>query len=91
MKDSSGRRLFAESEQGSAPFNLRNDSCKRAAALPVGAASAMRSGRSSASSSNSASNITTVRVLPVPGPPEMTQNRRRSAVKAATFCQFVSP
>ena len=37
------------------------------------------------------SSITTARVLPVPGPPEMMHNLRRMAANAATICQSTSP
>jgi len=33
--------------------------------------------------------FTTVEVLPVPGPPDMTQKRLATAATAATFCQSV--
>ena len=47
-----------------------------AAALPVGAASPMRSGRSApAAETSAASRQATVYVLPVPGPPTMTESR----------------
>ena len=57
----------------------------RAAALPVGAASAMR--QSGSSASRQASRLTTVVVLPVPGPPLITVSRPRSASAAASCCQ----
>ena len=64
-----GRR---ESRRRSRPATA---SCSRAAALPVGAVSAIRSGRRrrrSACSASSASRPATVVVLPVPGPPVST-------------------
>ena len=61
----------------------------RAAALPVGAATAMRSFRLPSNSSSKARISTRVWVLPVPGPPEMTQNFRRTAASAATHCQLM--
>ena len=62
-------------------------SLSRAAALPVGAASAKLSSRSPASAIRSAQVKTMVRVFPVPGAPEMTQSREVAATKAATFCK----
>ena len=61
----------------------------RAAALPVGAAKAMRSGFPACSAwvCNSDSSRTTVVVLPVPGPPVMRVKRPRAASAQATFCQ----
>jgi len=65
------------------------DSPSRAAALPVGAASAMRKGACwrAGSACSSASRRTTVVVLPVPGPPVMSEKRLRAASAQATFCQ----
>ena len=58
------------------------DSCSRAAALPVGVASAMRRGPASPASKNSATKRAASRVLPVPGPP-VTMARRRVAANSA--------
>ena len=66
-------------------------SCIRAAAFPVGAARTILRGRPLFNSKRRARILAMVNVLPVPGPPEMTQNFLRAAVKAATFCQSVSP
>ena len=65
------------------------DSFIRAAAFPVGAASATRGvvPRAANCPCKSASTAATVRVLPVPGPPVMTQKPRRTAVSAARRCQ----
>ena len=62
----------------------------RAAALPVGAATAMRSLRVASSSSSSANVKTSVCVLPVPGPPVMTQIFFRAAASAAMDCKSIS-
>ena len=65
-----------------------SDSVSRAAALPVGAASAMRIGtpRASAWSASAATTREIVAVLPVPGPPQMTAVRARTAVRTAVRC-----
>ena len=69
------------------------DSPSRAAALPVGAASAMRKGVCwrAGSACSRASRRTTVVVLPVPGPPVMSVKRLRAARAQATFCQSGLP
>jgi hypothetical protein len=64
-------------------------SCKRAAALPVGAASRMR--QAGFCTSRQASSCTTVVVLPVPGPPLITVRCWRSASAAASFCPSTDP
>ena len=69
----------------------RMASCIRAAALPVGAASAIWSGRPAACSRSSARIRITVVVLPVPGPPEITQKRLSTATAAAVRCQSTAP
>jgi len=67
------------------------DSFSRAAALPVGAASRMRylrparSGSSPATACKAANRFTTVVVLPVPGPPVITEKRCRAARAQASF------
>ena len=61
------------------------------AALPVGAARAMSGGgvpRATACWSSSASRRATVVVFPVPGPPAMTETRRRTAAAAARGCRW---
>ena len=66
------------------------DSFRRAAALPVGAARRMRKGRpplSSARLCSKASSLTTVVVLPVPGPPVTMLKALRAAKAQASFCQ----
>ena len=62
--------------------------CMRAAALPVGAASATLSRRpvSSASSWAARTSREMVTVLPVPGPPAITAIRRLSEVSTASRC-----
>ena len=56
----------------------------RAAALPVGAASAIRGSRFEPGSLCSAATMyATVRVLPVPGPPVITQNLWINAISTA--------
>jgi hypothetical protein len=65
-------------------------SSRRAAALPVGAASATSGERAPAAAACSAISATmraTVVVLPVPGPPATTAKRRRTAVAAASRCR----
>ena len=60
---------------------------RRSAALPVGAARSTRGSGAPAAAAwrrSSASTTATVRVLPVPGPPVMTQKRVWSAVRAAS-------
>ena len=74
---SSGIAALIASEHGSVGLVRRIDSAKRAAALPVGATSVIRGGRwpvCSACSISSARIFTTVNVLPVPGPPEITRS-----------------
>ena len=64
-------------------------SCNLTAALPVGAASAMRSlalPLGSACRANSANSRATVVVLPVPGPPVSTVRPCASAISAASRC-----
>ena len=71
------------------PTSPRTACCSRAAALPVGAARAMRSGGSpavAACSASSASSAATVVVLPVPGPPVSTVVRWARATGAAARC-----
>ncbi len=66
---------------------LSIDSLRRWAALPVGATSRMRGGgcpSAKRSMINSASSLTTVEVLPVPGPPTITLRRRERAATAAS-------
>jgi hypothetical protein len=67
----------------------RRASSMRAAALPVGAARAMR--KPGFSPSRQASSATTVVVLPVPGPPLMIVKHPRQASAAASFCQSGRP
>ncbi len=57
----------------------------RWAALPVGAASAIR--KTGVASSRQARTPTTVVVFPVPGPPLTTVSRPDNAITAATRCQ----
>ena len=73
------------------------DSVKRAAALPVGAARQMRSGRAplplaalscTAMLCSRASSLTTVVVLPVPGPPVMMA---KALVAASAPLQPIAP
>ncbi|SHV46891.1 Uncharacterised protein [Mycobacteroides abscessus subsp. abscessus] len=67
----------------------RTASCSRAAALPVGAASAIRNGAALADdawSASSANSRATVVVLPVPGPPVSTVRPCDSAMSAAARC-----
>ncbi len=64
-------------------------SVSRAAALPVGAAIATRSG-SPAWSASTASSFATVVVLPVPGPPASTLTHRWAATTAASRCRSES-
>src|SRR5205085_11078272 len=66
-------------------------SFNRAAALPVGAASAKLSLSFPARAISSAQIKTIVRVLPVPGAPEITHNREVAATKAPTFCKSEGP
>ena len=65
------------------------DSANRAAALPVGAASAMRIEGSCCA--NTASSRATEYVLPVPGPPTMSDKRFPSTTSAACRCRLSSP
>ncbi len=71
------------------------DSFRRAAALPVGAASRMRRrgspGLERHAICSRPSRRTTVVVLPVPGPPVITLNPPRAASAQATFCQSTAP
>jgi hypothetical protein len=87
---SSRCRVEAGSAGRSASPAARSDSdswatasCSRAAALPVGAASAIR-GTVSKHSSSSAISRATVVVLPVPGPPAMTVTRPVEQAAAAS-------
>jgi hypothetical protein len=73
------------SATGSVSRALRTDSLMRAAALPVGAAMAITSGRS-ASMASMASKRTTVVVLPVPGPPDTT-----SSLACSQCCGLLLP
>ena len=86
---SAGSAARSESDSGNAARPARTDSLSRCAALPVGAASAMRNG-CPAKCCNSARTRSTVNVLPVPGPPQITVRRERSALTAAMRCQSVS-
>ena len=81
--------ILSRSAGGRCCARWRMASVMRAAALPVGAASAMR--QSGASASRQASRLTTVVVLPVPGPPLITVSRPRSASAAASCCQSAAP
>ena len=63
---------------------------KRAAALPVGADKATRSGTTIFNSWSNAKTRTTVVVLPVPGPPLITAKGRRTANAAASRCSIAS-
>ena len=78
------RTAFGRSSEAVAPAMA---ACSLPAALPVGAARAMRRGRSAGCSRSSARIRATVVVLPVPGPPDMTQRRLITATAAATRCQ----
>jgi len=78
-----GIARFTSSAHGSASRSEVMDDASRAAALPVGAAIAIRIRASPGCSSNRPRMRTTVVVLPVPGPPEMTEKCRRSAASAA--------
>ena len=76
----------------SGPSRLRasaSASDNRAAALPVGAASAIRGGRPGWSPSM-ASTLATVVVLPVPGPPASTVTHCRAQTSAARRCRSSS-
>ena len=66
------------------------DSVRRAAALPVGATSLILSGALRYNDCKIANNLVTVVVLPVPGPPVITQKRFNAAIAHATFCQSMS-
>ncbi len=83
------RGIFSRKASGRCCARWRMASVMRAAALPVGAASAMRQPGSSAT--RQASRLTTVVVLPVPGPPLITVSRPRSASAAASCCQSAAP
>src|ERR1017187_4655174 len=85
----SGSWALVASSQDRVAFTVRIESWMRAAALPVGAATAMRSLRLRSNSSSKARINTSVCVLPVPGPPEMTQNFPRTAASPATPCQLM--
>ena len=71
------------SDGASLPTSSWTASCRRAAALPVGAASAIRKWVPLVSKANS---LATVVVLPVPGPPVSTVNPCDSATSAAARC-----
>ncbi len=79
---------------GSRPSRVassRTASSSRSDALPVGAAKAMSGGvapRATACWSSNPNSRATVVVLPVPGPPAMTETRRRTAVAAANGCRW---
>ena len=76
------------------PSSSSTASCSRAAALPVGAVSAIRSvgRRRSACSASRASSPATVVVLPVPGPPVSTVVHWRGGRAAAARCSsYPSP
>ena len=66
----------------------RSDSVMRAAALPVGAAKAMRGGVAMPKL-NKHNNLATVVVLPVPGPPVMMANWLTQASAAACCCSLL--
>ncbi len=83
------RGSCAANSAGSPAARACSASCMRCAALPVGAASAMRS--AGCSSIRQAITPTTVVVLPVPGPPLTIVKRPPSATTAATRCQSISP
>ena len=86
---SDGRSARCASLSGSLRKPSCTDSLSRCAALPVGAARAMRSGPG-AKCRTRASTRKAVKVLPVPGPPQMTVSGARRATVAATLCQSVS-
>ena len=67
------------------PRPRRTASSSRAAALPVGAASPIRTGRPGWSSSSASSRATVV-VLPVPGPPDSTLTQLSALTAAASRC-----
>ena len=79
---------------GSRPSRVassRTASSSRRDALPVGAAKAMSGGvapRATACWSSNPNSRATVVVLPVPGPPAITETRRRTAVAAANGCRW---
>ena len=92
------RRASSSSGKASPTFSARPlkalsiDCFNRAAALPVGAASAMRSCSGCGETANSRVNrLATVYVLPVPGPPVMMATLPRRAMAHATFCQSGPP
>ena len=79
----------ARSDSGNRATSSSTACWSRAAALPVGAASAIRgAGRAGAAacSTSSASSAATVVVLPVPGPPVRTVVLCDSAIRAAARC-----
>ncbi|MCY1348236.1 hypothetical protein D9M69_343790 [compost metagenome] len=87
VRASSGSAAFTASLTGRWALALRSASAMRAAALPVGAARPMARRSPPGCSSSAASRRTTVVVLPVPGPPEITARLRRTAWAAARRCQ----
>ncbi len=90
VEASSGICSFIFSGQSSSSLPRLIASCNLAAAFPVGAARAIRRLLELDCSRHSARIFATVVVLPVPGPPEITQNLSINEVKAATFCQSMS-
>ncbi|MCY1523839.1 hypothetical protein D9M68_587480 [compost metagenome] len=87
MRASSGSAALMASLTGSSALALRIASAMRAAALPVGAARPMARRWPPGCSRSAASRRTTVVVLPVPGPPEITARLRLTAWAAARRCQ----
>ena len=82
-------RLAADPTASSLSISACTACCSLAAALPVGAANAMRNcvlPPSCACSANSANNRATVVVFPVPGPPVSTVKPCDRATFAAARC-----
>ena len=86
----SGIACLISSLSGKSALALEMDSVNRAAAFPVGAANSIRKGLPCEKdcATSKANNLVTVVVLPVPGPPLITEKGKLAAFATDTFCQL---